>query len=141
MTGADIGSAKQAPLDVVVELVEVSHDLVEAQGEVSSDVLKYGEGRAQYRQSVADVGPQVPLVILPLAAAGHAERLARVPAGDDVDAGHGGPVDGGDVAQVGGVGESVREHLAGAGVDLGHPRGAGAESFLDGHIERAETGK
>lgn len=40
MAGADIGSATQAPLDVVVELVEVSHDLVEAQGEVSSDVLK-----------------------------------------------------------------------------------------------------
>ena len=98
MTGADIGSAKQAPLDVVVELVEVFHDLVEAQGEVASDVLEHGEGRAQYRQSIADVGPQVPLVILPLAPPRLAERLARIPAGDDVDGLHVGPVDAGHVA-------------------------------------------
>ena len=81
----------------------------------------------------------MPLVLLPQALAGLTERLARVSAGDDVHRLDGRPVDRRDVAQVRGVRESVGEHLACAGVDLGHPCGAGAEDFLNGPVEHSSA--
>ena len=62
------------------------------------DVLEHGHWGAKGRDGVADVGPEVSLVLLPQTPAGLAERLARVSARDDVDARDGRPVDGGDVA-------------------------------------------
>ena len=106
-----------------------------------SDVLKHDEPGPHNGERVTHVGPEVPVVVLPHAPASGAERLARVAARDDVDGCHVCPVDGGDVAQVGGVGESVGQHLAGAGVDLGHPCGRRAECVLDGHIEAPEAGE
>ena len=139
MAGSDVGRLDEDPLDVVAELVEVADHLVKSEAEVSSDVLEYGEGGAKNGQCVADVGPEVPLVLLPQALAGLTERLARIPAGDDVHRLDGRPVDRRDVAQVRGVRESVGEHLACAGVDLGHPCGAGVEHLLDGPVEHSST--
>ena len=77
------------------------------------------------------------LVLLAHASASLAERLTRVPAGDDVDARDGRPVDGGDVAQVGGVRVAVGEHFARALVDVGHPYGAGVEHLFGGAVQAA----
>ena len=101
------------------------------------DVLEHGHWGAKGRDGVADVGPEVSLVLLPQTPAGLAERLARVSARDDVHARDGRPIHAGDVAQVGGVRVAVGEHLAGALVDVGHPRGAGAEHLFGCHVESA----
>ena len=146
MAGADVGCSDQDPLDVVAELVEVSHHLVEAQGEVSSDVLKHDHWGAKDRDGVADVGPEVSLVLLPQALAGLTERLARVSASENVDGLDRRPVDAGDVTQVGDAGEAVLQYegrvadqcaLFVALLNVGHPRGAGAEHFLNGAVEAA----
>jgi hypothetical protein len=66
-----------------------------------------------------------------------AERLARVAAGQDVHGLHGGPVDGGDVAQVRHAGMVGGEHLARGGLDLRVPREVTAVDGLHGHVEAA----
>ena len=137
MAGADVRCADDAPLDVIAELVEVSHHLVEAQGEVSSDVLEYGEGGAKDGQCVADVGPQVSLILLPQTPPGLTERLARIPAGDDVHRLDGRPVDGGYIAQIGDAGVAVRQYLAGTLVDVGYPSGGRVEEGFHGQVETA----
>ena len=103
------------------------------------DVLEHGHWGAKDRDGVADVGPEVSLVLLPQTPAGLAERLARVSARDDVDARDGRPVNAGDVAEVGGVRVAVGEHLAGALVDVGHPYGAGAEHMFGSAVESAHA--
>ena len=87
--------------------MEVADDLIEAEAEMPPDVLEHGHWGAKGRDGVADVGPEVSLVLLPQTPAGLAERLARVSARDDADARHGRPVHAGDVAQVGDAGEAV----------------------------------
>ena len=139
MAGAEVGCLDERPLNVVAELVEVADDLIEAEAEMPPDVLEHGHWGAKGRDGVADVGPEVSLVLLPQTPAGLAERLARVSARDDADARHGRPVDGGDVAQVGGVRVAVGEHLARALVDVGHPYGAGAEHLLGSAVEPAHA--
>ena len=104
---------------------------------MAADILEQHEGGAQNGQRVGHIGPEVALVLLAQASASLTERLARVAGRDDVDAEDGRPVDGGDVAEVGGVRVAVGEHLARALVDVGHPHGAGAEHFLDGTVEPA----
>ena len=103
------------------------------------DVLEHGHWGAKGRDGVADVGPEVSLVLLPHASASLTERLTRVPARDDVNARHGRPVHAGDVAQVGGVRVAVGEHLARALVDVGHPYGAGAEHLFGSAVEPAHA--
>ena len=119
--------------------MEVADDLIEAEAEVPSDVLEYDEGGAKNGQCVGHVGPEVSLVLLPQALAGLTERLARVSASEDAHRLDGRPVDRRDVAQVGDAGVAVGEHLACAGIDLGHPSGAGVEHFLDGTIEHSSA--
>ena len=106
---------------------------------MAADILEQHEGGAQNGQRVGHIGPEVALVLLAHASASLTERLTRVPARDDVNARHGRPVDGGDVAQVGGVRVAVGEHLARALVDVGHPRGAGAEHLFGGAVESAHA--
>ena len=139
MAGADVGCSDQDPLDVVAELVQVAHHLVEAEAQVAADILEQHEGGAQNGQRVGHIGPEVALVLLAHASASLTERLTRVPARDDVNARHGRPVDAGDVAQVGGVRVAVGEHLARALVDVGHPHGAGAEHLFGSAVEPAHA--
>ena len=139
MAGADVGCSDQDPLDVVAELVQVAHHLVEAEAQVAADILEQHEGGAQNGQRVGHIGPEVALVLLAQASASLAERLARVSARDDVHARDGRPIHAGDVAQVGGVRVAVGEHLAGALVDVGHPYGAGAEHPFGGAVEPAHA--
>ena len=139
MAGADVGCSDQDPLDVVAELVQVAHHLVEAEAQVAADILEQHEGGAQNGQRVGHIGPEVALVLLAHASASLTERLARVPAGDDVHARHRRPINAGDVAEVGGVRVAVGEHLARALVDVGHPDGAGAEHFLSGTVEHSSA--
>ena len=139
MAGADVGCSDQDPLDVVAELVQVAHHLVEAEGQVAADILEQHEGGAQNGQRVGHIGPEVALVLLAQASASLAERLARVSARDDVYARDGRPVDLGNVSQVGRVRVAVGEHLARALVDVGHPYGAGVEHFLGGTVEHSSA--
>ena len=80
------------------------------------------------------------------ASAGRRDVLAWRPSVDDVDGLHLRPVHGRDVAQVGDAGEAVSEDegrvadqraLLVALLDVGHPRGAAAEHFLNGAVEAA----
>ena len=139
MAGADVGCSDQDPLDVVAELVQVAHHLVEAEAQVAADILEQHEGGAQNGHRVGHIGPEVALVLLAQASASLAERLARVSARDDVHARDGRPIHAGDVAQVGGVRVAVGKHLARALVDVGHPRGAGAEHPFGGAVESAHA--
>ena len=139
MAGADVGCSDQDPLDVVAELVQVARHLVEAEAQVAADILEQHEGGAQNGQRVGHIGPEVALVLLAQASASLTERLTRVPAREDVDARDGRPVNGGNVAQVGGVRVAVGEHLAGALVDVGHPYGAGAEHMFGSAVESAHA--
>jgi hypothetical protein len=72
--------------------------------------------------------------------AGVGEGLAGVAAAEDVDGFDGGPVDGGDVAEVGDLRPVVGEDLVGAGVDVGDPCGGAAEHGLYGGVESAVAG-
>ena len=146
MAGAEVGCLDEHPLDVVAELVEVADDLIEAEGQMPPDVLEHDHWWAKDRDGVADVGPEVSLVLLTQSAAGLTERLARVSASDDVNGLDGRPLDAGDVAEVRDAGEAVGEdrrrvadHDALLVVlrDVGHPRGLGAEHLPDGQIEAA----
>ena len=141
MAGAEVGCLDEHPLDVVAELVQVADDLIEAEGQMPPDVLEHDHWGAKDRDGVADVGPEVSLVLLPQTPPGLTERLARVSARDDVHARDGRPVDGGDVAQVGDVGEAAGKDLASALVDVGHPRDTGVEDGFDGQIETAHAGE
>lgn len=135
MAGTDVGCADEAPLNVVAKLVEVADDLIKAEGQVPADVLKHDEPGPHNGERVTHVGPEVPVVVLPHAPAGGAERLARIAAGDDVHRRDGGPVDAGDVAEIGGVRESLGEDFAGTGVDLRHPGGACVDDCFDAEVE------
>ena len=75
------------------------------------------------------------------AEAGGADVLAGKPAGEDVDRLDVGPVDGGDVAEVGDAGPVLLEHLGGVGVELGVPDGVSAVDLLDGEVEPAVAGE
>ena len=125
MAGAEVGCLDEHPLDVVAELVEVADDLIEAEGQVPPDVLKHDHWGAKDRDGVADVGPEVPIVILTQSSAGLTERLARIPAGDDVHRLDGRPVHGRDVAQVGDARRPVGEDLVCTLVHVGDPRLSG----------------
>ena len=94
--------------------MEIPQYLVKAEREVPSDVLEDAQPRSKHRNPIRYVRPQVPPVGGAVALAGQAERLARIAAGEDVDPGHGVPVDLGDVAEVGD-----------AGVVVGHDAGGG----------------
>ena len=143
MWGADVSCAHDDPLHVVPEQVQVSDDLVEAEGEVSTDVLEEADARTDDCDSAGDVGPDVARVIGSFSLACVGERLARVARGHHFGAGPRGPVDGLEVAQVGDVGEAVGEDLAGALVDVGHGDELGTCHCVDGHaqtlIARAQT--
>jgi hypothetical protein len=75
------------------------------------------------------------------AASGVGEVLAGGAAGEDVDGLDLGPVDGGDVADVGDAGETVLEDLEGALVDLAVPGEVGVDDLLDAHAEAAVAGE
>jgi hypothetical protein len=67
------------------------------------------------------VGPEVAGIGFSLASPGVRERLARVAGGQDVHWFDDGPVDGGEVVEVGDVGPVVFEDLRGVGVVFGVP--------------------
>ena len=105
------------------------------------DVLEHGHWGAKDRDGVADVGPEVPIVLLAQTPPGLTERLARISAGDDVHRLDGRPINAGDVPQVGDAGIAVAQDLVRALVDVGHPRDTGREDGLDGQVESAVAGK
>jgi hypothetical protein len=76
-----------------------------------------------------------------LAGASVGHVLAGEPAGEDVHGFDLGPVDGGDVAEVGDVGVAVGEDPARPGVDLGHPCGAAAEDGLGAELKASVPGE
>jgi hypothetical protein len=82
----------------------------------------------------------VSVIVRSLPLAGVGEGLARVPSGQHVDRLHLGPVDDGQVAEVGDAGEPDLADLGGVLVDLGQPDGLGAEECVDGQVEAAVTG-
>ena len=125
MAGAEVGCLDEHPLDVVAELVEVADDLIEAEGQVPPDVLEHDHWGAKDRDGVADVGPEVPIVILTQSSSGLTERLARVPAGDDVNGLDARPVNGGDIAEVGDAGCPMGEYPVCALIHVGDPRLSG----------------
>lgn len=67
--------------------------------------------------------------------------LAGEPAAEHVDGLHLAPVDGRDVAEVGGAGPVVGEDAGDGLVDFGELDGAGVEDFLDGEVEAAVAGE
>jgi hypothetical protein len=65
--------------------------------------------------------------------------LAGEPAAEDVHRWHRVPVDGGDVAEIRGVGPVVGEDARDGFVDLREPDRSGSEDFLNGEVESAVT--
>lgn len=131
--------------------MEIPQYLVKAEREVPSDVLEDAQPRSKHRNPIRYVRPQVPPVGGAVALAGQAERLARIAAGEDVDPGHGVPVDLGDVTEVGDAGVMVGHDAGGglcrAGVLLagrlvfGVPEEFAAEDGLRAHFEAAVSGE
>ena len=101
------------------------------------DVLEDAQPGAHRGDRLSDVGPEVSVVPNACTFAGVGERLARVPAGQDVDGLHLRPVHLGDVAQVGDVGPVVGEDLGRGFVELAEPCGLAAEDGLHTHVESA----
>lgn len=67
--------------------------------------------------------------------------LAGEPSAEHIDRLDGAPVDGGDVAEVRGVGPVVGEDAGDRLVDFREPDRAGLEDFLDGEVEPAVAGE
>jgi len=102
---------------------------------VSVHILKDGDHWAKGDDGVADIGPEVSLIVgaFPLSSVG--ERLAGIAAGQDVDEGDGRPVHGGDIADVGHTEVASGQHRAGVLVDLGIPDHVAAVDLLHGKIK------
>jgi hypothetical protein len=167
--GSDFGRANALPARVIPEIgqlsenssecpqrptVSVSHTpvagfqvavgrVVGVGTEQSSHVLHHDETRAELVDGVGEVRPQAAAGVGAdagaLAVGGHV--LAGEPAAQHVHGLDGGPVHGGDVTEVGHVGVAVGEDLAGARVDLGHPRDLTAEDGLDAGAKAAIAGE
>ncbi|GAA5056324.1 hypothetical protein GCM10023336_28960 [Streptomyces similanensis] len=137
---ADLVRAYNAPLRIEPEVGKVAEDSVEADSKVVRDVLKERDSGSKNPKGTGNVRPEVSLIVSSFQLAGEAERLARVAADQDIDGLHGGPVDGGQVAEVGGVGVVVGEDARRAGVGVGHPREGPAEHLLYGHVQPAVSG-
>jgi hypothetical protein len=107
--------------------------------EESSHVLDDDQAGTELVDGVGELRPQPAAGVGPDAAAlaGGGHVLAREPTRQHVHGLDGGPVHGGDVAEVGHVGVAVGEDLAGAGVDLGVPGDGAAEDGLDALLEAA----
>jgi hypothetical protein len=104
--------------------------------EQTSNILKDDEAGPQNADGVGDVVPDSGAGARPepSAFAGMRHVLAWEPGRDDCDRGHGGPVDGCDVAEVGRVGESGLENLGRVLVVFAHPCCGQACDLLDGQI-------
>ena len=105
--------------------------MIEPEGQVPLDVLEEREPRPQDGQRLDHIGPQVPVVVRPLAMTGVTEWLARISSRHDVHRFHGGPVHGRHVVQVGHVRPVVSEHRRGRFVELHEPRGLSMKNGLD----------
>jgi hypothetical protein len=137
MRGTDVRGPEDGPVGLVVQQIQVVQDLVEAEGEMSANVFQEAPLRAEVAECCGDVRPQMPLVVRALPLPGCAERLTWIAPGEHVHGFDGGPVDGGDVAQVGDVGVTVGEDPGGAGVDLGVPGDGAADHGWHALLEAA----
>jgi hypothetical protein len=81
---ADFLRRKQSRRNSVAEGGEVGANSIEAESEVSGDVLEEHEARFNLAKDASDRGPKVPRIVSPTALAGVAERLARVAANDAI---------------------------------------------------------
>jgi hypothetical protein len=138
---AYVGGFQQEPADLVAEPVEVAEDVVEADGEVAGDVFADEQRWLELRERVGDVGPQMPFVGGAFAVPCEGERLTGPAAAEDVDGFDRGPVDGGDVAEVGDSGEPGGEHFRRGRVGFDVPDDFGVEDGSDGQIQTADPGE
>lgn len=132
-----VGRSYSDPLRRPPDVGKVSEDSVKAQSEVTSDVLQQRESRSQVAKGIADVRPEVTLIVGSLSLAGMGEGLAGIAAREDVDGRHGGPVDSGHVAVVGDAGEVVVEDHRRSLVVLDVPHDLAAKDGSDGQVEAA----
>jgi len=109
-----VGSSNKSPPRVIPQAGKVPNDIGKSHRQVSGDVLQDDESRSQRANGIGHEGPEVPLIFGSLPLACVRERLAGVAAGEDVDGGNVGPVQGGDVAEVRYAGMVRGEDLAGA---------------------------
>lgn len=138
MAGADIGSAYNHPSRVIPNGGKVCNDGCSSERKVACDVFQHDESGSKYANGVADMGPDVSLIVGSFALTGVTEWLARVAGGENVYGFHGGPVDGGEVVEVADVGPVVREHGRWRGFPFGVPGDAGVgEDGFDGEVEAA----
>jgi hypothetical protein len=123
-------------LSVASNFISLLHDRQQSQ-----HVLEHREAGREVLDRVHAVRPQVPPVVHALALACMGKRLAWKPPGDDVDRLDDGPVDGGDVAEVGDAGMMGGEDLARRRVDLRVPRQLATQDRLHREVQPAVTGE
>lgn len=122
MRSAHVGRRKEPVIDPVSEPMQVTQHLVEPESQVPGYVFQYHDRRAQRADRIDEVRPEMPSVVLAFASPCHRERLARVPARENIHRLHGRPVDFRNVAQVGYVRPVMREDFRRRGIELRHPR-------------------
>jgi len=138
---AGVGSANNSPPRVIPQAGKVSNDIGKSHREVTGDVLQHDESRSQRANGSTDEWVEVSLIVLPLPIPCMRKRLTWISAGEDIDRLHDGPVDGGDVAEVGDAGMMCGEHLARGWLDLRVPRQLAADHRLHCDVESAITGE
>jgi len=82
--GSNVGRGEHAPLRIEPERGKVAKDVGEPKRKVSSDVLEECEGGGDLLEDSPDLGPEVALVVCALSLPGCTERLAWVPANDEI---------------------------------------------------------
>ena len=75
---------KESRRNSVAEALEIGANSIEAERQVSGDILEEHECGLNLRNDPSDRGPKVSLIILATALSGGAERLARVAAADEI---------------------------------------------------------
>ena len=118
----------------VAERLQVSEDFVSRCSAQARDVLNDNPRRPCLRDDSCELRPEVPCIVASPATAGDRVRLAREPAGNEVNAKLSG-VEGMDVVMDGYTGEVLRQHAARVVLDLAerdrlpaHPPGGEREA-------------
>lgn len=82
--GSNVGRGEQTPLRIEPEFGKVGKHFGEPKRKVSSDVLEEREGGGDLFEDPPDLGPEVAFVVCASSLPRCAERLARVPAANEI---------------------------------------------------------
>lgn len=139
---------KESRRNSVAEALEIGANSIEAERQVSGDILEEHECGLNLRNDSRDRGPKVSFIICATALAGGAERLARVAATDEIHRSTPGPaVEGSQIRPHRSRSQEARVHRLDQTADaerfplhIAHSASTAAEREIESEVEPAASG-